>query len=246
MEFQSSQLADQNEDIEEEIHVPSEIEEIVDELLQGLRSASSDIRWSAAKGLGRVTSRLPKEFGDEVVGSVIEILNPLEENEAWHGSCLAIAELAKRGLLLPSRLETMVPLLLEAMVYDEMKGYMSVGQHIRDAACYICWAFARAYEPQVIKPFINRIAAGLLVTTVFDREINCRRAASAAFQESVGRLRTFPHGIDILTKADFFSVGMRTNSYLEISDYIAQYADYSFALIGKCAHIDLAEPSQIK
>lgn len=215
------------------IQVPNEVEEVFDALLQGLRSASSDVRWSAAKGLGRVTSRLPKNFGDEVVGSVIEILNPLEQNEAWHGSCLAIAELAKRGLLLPYRLETMVPLLLKAMVYDEMKGYMSVGQHIRDAACYICWAFARAYEPDVIKPFINKIAAGLLVTTVFDREINCRRAASAAFQESVGRLRTFPHGIEILTKADFFSVGIRTNAYLEISNYIAQYADYSFALIGK-------------
>lgn len=140
--------------------------------------------------------------------------------------------LAKRGLLLPYRLETMVPLLLQALVYDELKGYMSVGQHIRDAACYMCWAFARAYEPIVLKPFINKIAAGLLVTTVFDREINCRRAASAAFQESVGRLRNFPHGIDILTKADFFSVGIRTHSFLEISDFIAQYDDYSYSLIG--------------
>lgn len=96
----------------------------------------------------------------------------------------------------------------------------------------MCWAFARAYEPSLMKQFVNRIAAGLLITTVFDREINCRRAASAAFQESVGRLRTFPHGIDILTKADFFSVGSRTHSYLEISDYIAQYNDYSFILIG--------------
>lgn len=126
----------------------------------------------------------------------------------------------------------MVPLLLQALVYDELKGYMSVGQHIRDAACYMCWAFARAYEPTVLKDFVQRIAAGLLITTVFDREINCRRAASAAFQESVGRLRTFPYGIDILTKADFFSVGLRTHSYLEISDYIAQYVEYSKPLIG--------------
>lgn len=230
MEFGGNQLAD---NADEPIDVPSEIENIVEELLQGLRSASGDIRWSAAKGVGRVTSRLPKEMGDEVVGSVIEILSPLEQNEAWHGACLAIAELAKRGLLLPYRLETLVPLLLQALVYDEMKGYMSVGQHIRDAACYMCWAFARAYEPKIFKPFINKIAASLLVTTVFDREINCRRAASAAFQESVGRLRNFPHGIDILTKADFFSVGVRVNSYLEISDYISQYSDYSFALIGE-------------
>ena len=50
-------------------------------------------RWSGAKGLGRVTNRLPKLLGDEVVGCVIDILNPLEPHEAWHGGCLALAEL---------------------------------------------------------------------------------------------------------------------------------------------------------
>lgn len=236
VEFESTNITANDDDGE---GVPAEVEDVIEELLQALRNPSSDIRWSAAKGIGRVTSRLPKEFGDEVVGSVIEILNPLESNEGWHGACLAIAELAKRGLLLPYRLEVMVPLLLQALTYDEMKGYKSVGQHIRDAACYMCWAFARAYEPNVLKPFVNKIAAGLLVTTVYDREINCRRAASAAFQESVGRLRTFPHGIDILTKADFFSVGMRNHSFLDISDYIAQYNDYSFPLIGECCAVEL-------
>lgn len=230
MEFESTNIIAMEDDSEE---VPGDVEDVIEELLQALRNPSSDIRWSAAKGVGRVTGRLPKAFGDEVVGSIIEILNPLESNEGWHGACLAIAELAKRGLLLPYRLEVLVPLLLQALTYDELKGYMSVGQHIRDAACYMCWAFARAYEPNVLKPFVNKISAGLLVTTVYDREINCRRAASAAFQESVGRLRTFPHGIDILTKADFFSVGMRNHSYLDISDYIAQYNDYSFPLIGE-------------
>lgn len=52
-------------------------------------------RWLAAKGIGRICNRLPKDLGDEVVGSVTELLNPLEPNEAWHGACLAIAELGK-------------------------------------------------------------------------------------------------------------------------------------------------------
>jgi tubulin-specific chaperone D len=158
---------------------------------------------------------------------------------------LAVAELAKRGLLLPYRLEHLVPLLLQALVYDQMKGYMSVGQNIRDSACYVCWAFARAYEPRDLQPFVQKIATGLLIVTVFDREINCRRAASAAFQESVGRLGTFPHGIDILTAADFYTVGLRTNSYLQISDFIAQYENYTNSLIDhlvdvKTGHWDTA------
>uniref|UniRef100_A0A336LLZ4 Tubulin-specific chaperone D n=1 Tax=Culicoides sonorensis TaxID=179676 RepID=A0A336LLZ4_CULSO len=218
-------------DDDENFTVPDEIEDVIEELLQGLRSASSDCRWQSAKGVGRICNRLPKSLGDDVVGSVIEILNPLEPHEAWHGACLALAELAKRGLLLPYRLPNIVPLLMEALTYDEMKSYMPVGLNIRDAACYMSWAFARAYKPSDLKPFVVNIASALLITTSFDREINCRRAASAAFQESVGRLGNFPHGIDILTTADFFSVGLRTNAYLNISDFIGQFEEYSQPLI---------------
>lgn len=110
-DLKNEYLTDENN--EDDIAVPEEIEEIIEELLQALRSVSSDVRWSAAKGIGRVTSRLPKSLGDEVVGSVIDLLNQTEPHEAWHGGCLAIAELAKRGLLLPYRLETMVPILLQ-------------------------------------------------------------------------------------------------------------------------------------
>lgn len=48
------------------------------------------------------------------------------------------------------------------------------------------------------------------------REITCRRAASAAFQENVGRQGTFPHGIDILTATDYYAVGSRQNSFLNL------------------------------
>lgn len=50
-------------------------------------------RWSAAKGIGRVTARLSKEMGDEVVGSMLDLLNPRDSDAAWHGGCLALAEL---------------------------------------------------------------------------------------------------------------------------------------------------------
>ena len=51
-------------------------------------------------------------------------------------------------------------------------------------------------------------------STIF--KINCRRAAAAAFQEHVGRQGALPHGIDILTTVDYFSVGMKPHAYLEL------------------------------
>ena len=75
-----------------------------------------------------------------------------ESDHLWHGGCLALAELARRGLLLPSHLEEVVPLVTRALLFDQRRGAHSVGAHVRDAACYVCWAFARAYSPEVRAP----------------------------------------------------------------------------------------------
>lgn len=62
-------------------------------------------------------------------------------------------------------------------------------------------------------------------------QINCRRAASAAYQENVGRHGMFPHGIDVLITADFQSVGPRTNAYLLIAPQVAAYDEYTQPLV---------------
>ena len=51
-----------------------------------------------------MTGRLPKELADEVVGSIMELFSISEMDGAWHGGCLSLAELGRRGLLLPERL----------------------------------------------------------------------------------------------------------------------------------------------
>uniref|UniRef100_A0A8C3QS78 Tubulin-specific chaperone D n=1 Tax=Cyanoderma ruficeps TaxID=181631 RepID=A0A8C3QS78_9PASS len=204
-------------DDDEEYDIPGEIENVVEQLLVGLKDKDTIVRWSAAKGIGRITGRLPKELADDVIGSLLDCFSFQETDNAWHGGCLALAELGRRGLLLPSRISDVVPVMLKALTYDEKRGACSVGSNVRDAACYVCWAFARAYEPSELIPFISHISSALVIAAVFDRDVNCRRAASAAFQENVGRQGTFPHGIDILTAADYFAVGNRVNCYLTIS-----------------------------
>lgn len=77
----------------------------------------------------------------------------------------------KRGLLLPERLKEVVPLIVKALVYDEPHGAITVGSSVRDAACYVAWSFARAYDVELLRPYINQIASALLVVTCFDREV---------------------------------------------------------------------------
>lgn len=215
------------EEEEEEYDIPGEVENVVEQLLIGLKDKDTIVRWSAAKGIGRLTGRLPKELADEVVGSVLDCFSFQETDNAWHGGCLALAELGRRGLLLPSRLPDVVPVIIKGLSYDEKRGACSVGSNVRDSACYVCWAFARAYDPLELSPFVNQIASALVIAAIFDRDINCRRAASAAFQENVGRQGTFPHGIDILTAADYFAVGSIANCYLNISVYVAGFPEYT-------------------
>ena len=88
---------------------------------------------------------------------------------------------------LSRRYITLTPPLVERKQFDVRKGQTSIGSHVRDAACYAYWAFARAYSPSVLRHHVLAMSQSLVVASLFDREVNCRRAASAAFQESVGR-----------------------------------------------------------
>ena len=81
------------------------------------------MRWSAAKGIGRITQRLPHELAEDVIDYLLELfqentlISPSTQkldlsavsDSTWHGASLAVAELARRGLLLPHRLKQTIP-----------------------------------------------------------------------------------------------------------------------------------------
>lgn len=125
------------------------------------------------------------------------------------------------------------------------KGAHSIGSNVRDAAAYVLWALARTQDPLVLTPHADNLARRLTAVALYDREIHIRRAASAAFQEHVGRnvschpiefidLLTkrlgpqkslFPHGIDVLGKTDFYAVSVRRNAFLTAAPQVAEWVD---------------------
>ncbi|KAF9191021.1 hypothetical protein BGZ51_007854 [Haplosporangium sp. Z 767] len=235
---ESTTIAEETED-DEDFEVPDAVENVIERLMNGLRDRDTIVRWSAAKGMGRMSNRLPKDMADDVVGSIFDLFSEdvfklpngqpdisSASEHTWHGACLAIAELSRRGLLLPARLTELIPWIILALKFDIKRGAHSVGGNVRDSACYVCWSFARAYTPEVLDAHVRKLSNTLIAVSVFDRDINIRRASSAAFQENVGRMGIFPHGIEIVTVADYFSVGNITNSFLTVAPFIAGFVEY--------------------
>ncbi|KAI8380956.1 tubulin folding cofactor D C terminal-domain-containing protein [Radiomyces spectabilis] len=241
----ATEKQEESDDDEDDDDIPDNLEVIIEILLGGLRDKDTIVRWSAAKGIGRITQRLPRDLAQDVVRSLLELFeentlvnrttNKLDltavSDNTWHGASLAVAELARRGLLLPDRLKETIPWIIHGLKFDLKRGSHSIGSHVRDAACYVCWSFARAYAPHILVPFVQEIAQNLVVVSVFDREINVRRASSAAFQENVGRQGIFPRGIEIIQIADYFSVGNRTNAFMHVAVEIAKFEEYRYPLI---------------
>lgn len=196
----------------------------------------------------------------------------------WHGHFLLIAELLRRNVAILSfgedhydgetvkmTLSNFLSMILFASRFEQEKLTYTVGMIIRDATCYICWSLFRS-TPLLIQmnkylesssyntvtsTFIQQLANILINMSCFDKEINIRRAASAAIQEGIGRLNNLSsknftkenqgkdpaglilHGMEIVQILDFFNLSNLERSYLEIAPklYHLGQKEYSTSIL---------------
>ncbi|KAK4534668.1 hypothetical protein CDCA_CDCA02G0693 [Cyanidium caldarium] len=201
------------------------LEHAIHRLLVRVGHRETRVRWSAAKGVARVAATLPPSWRQQLVHLVAQALQdgPEHGDALRHGACVVVAEMARRDVLQPEMLPVCVDGLLHALVYDEQRVHHSVGAHVRDAACYGCWSLVRAFPstawPSLAMPLTQR----LLSVALFDREVNCRRAAAAALQECAGRLGDSVAGHETLPAlVHFYSVTDRTHTYGELVVTVAR------------------------
>ncbi|KAF7978518.1 hypothetical protein HWV62_45689 [Athelia sp. TMB] len=236
---------------QDDIEVPEEVETVLEELLKGLQDRDTIVRWSAAKGIARVSERLPVDFADQIFENIVSLFAihsiaaaslydlPSVAERPWHGACLGSAEMARRGLISDENLPGLIKWLSKALYFDIRKGAHSIGSNVRDAAAYALWSLARAQDPASLKPHVTNLAQILATVSLYDREIHIRRAASAAFQEHVGRMGLFPHGIDVLRKTDFYAVSVRRNSFIVAAAQVAEHLEYRAPLINHLLTVTL-------
>ncbi|KAJ2783896.1 hypothetical protein H4R18_001452 [Coemansia javaensis] len=235
--------------------IPEGVEALVGTLLGMLHDKDTIVRWSAAKGVGRVAERLPPVLAREIASAVVAILRDetlvdaagaidvsMTAEASWHGALLCLAELSRRGLLCPDGLREAIPWVVRGLTYEIQRGDYSVGSNVRDAACYVMWSLARIPNLASRRVFAEScldMATALVSVAVFDRESSVRRAASAAFQEHVGRQSGFPHGISVLQLADFFSVGIMRNAFVVAGRRIAEFDEYRRPLLRRLCSVTI-------
>jgi tubulin-specific chaperone D len=113
-----------------------------------------------------------------------------------------------------------------------------VGSAVRDSACYVLYSLVRTTLPSILEPFIERISVQLVCVATLDPSTTIRRAASAAFQELVGRqslgMDRVPHGIQVLSTMDYHAVGSRRSAF-EVAVHVAAVDDrYRQGLVEWC------------
>ncbi len=247
--------------------VPEQVEGHVGVLLDTLSHPDTNVRYSAAKGLARICTRLPPSFVPQVTEAVVSLfpLNVITYPDGtqdysavseytWQGACLALAELARRGLLAPNQsssaaststssqheLDEQLAWVQRALFFDPRRGAHSVGANVRDAACYVLWALARANDEKSIQAHAVSLAQSLVCAACTDREVGIRRAASAAFQEAAGRMGLFPDGLSVIQRADFFSVGVRRHCFQRVLPSVAEHETYREPLLKHLCKVSLA------
>ncbi|CAE7091006.1 unnamed protein product [Rhizoctonia solani] len=231
-------------DQEYDASIPDSIEEVIEQLVTGAQDEDTAVRYSSAKGIARVASRLPEAFSDEIVDAVAALFSvhgtnladdlsdlPPAAEMTWHGACLSYAELARSGMISASRVKEAVGWICKALLFDIRKGSHSVGSSVRDSASYALWALVRAQSVEILSSHLLEIAIRLVTNSLFDREVHVRRAASAAYQEAVGRTGAIPHGIDVLRATDFYAVSIRSNAFLVAAPQVAAFTEYRQSLI---------------
>ena len=210
------------------------VEKAVDFIFEGLADVNSNIRYLAAKGLALMARKLSENLSDELLQAVLE---QYEYGDEYinHGVCLTIGEFCRNKILSPKFLPKVVQILKDCLIFETYEGIRSSGSFVRDAACYISWSFARFYNKKEMAPYVDQLSSSLLLTALFDKEGNCRRAAAASFQENVGRQGYFPNGIQIISEMDYFTVGNIQNAFLEIAPFVGSFKEYSTIFIDHLA-----------
>jgi hypothetical protein len=215
----------------------------VDLLLKYSFYNDSQVRFTASKGVAaqifnqkQANNSNFKEFVERVLNYLINFksFNGADLCRTFHGGALLIGEFCRLGLISKDQFDLTASIIVKFLCFEYSKGTFALGSNVRDAACYAVWALVRSYSDYLTESIPHR----LIFMSLFDREVGCRRAAAAAFQELVGRCnleRKFSHGIEILQFINFHTVNLDSLNSLKELIKFESFSEYLITeFISRC------------
>jgi len=107
-------------------------------VIHAYASQDTVVRWSAAKGVARISERLPEEFTRQVVDTVIDLFSihsiaiaslydmPAIAESTWHGACISCAELLRRGLIPHDRLAGVIDWIIKVIFQSDPEAFLTL------------------------------------------------------------------------------------------------------------------------
>ncbi|KPI38582.1 Tubulin-specific chaperone D [Cyphellophora attinorum] len=164
----------------------------------------------------------------------------LVDPQKWQGLMLTLGHLLFRRSPPPHQLVDIIEALLVGLEFEQRSSVgTSVGNGVRDAACFGIWALSRKYstlELDAIKAAevaggnvtsnsdgnessaLQLIATRLTLAACLDPSGNIRRGSSAALQELIGRHPDIiVQGIPIVQVVDYQAVARRSRAMIEVA-----------------------------
>ena len=150
--------------------------------------------------------------------------------QRWHGNVFSIAHMIHSFSIPHMLLFRCTLILVAALNFSQQVALKTLGDNVRDAACYGFWALARKYRTaefldatddrseEDVTLVLQSLALELVKAACFDPESNVRRAASAALQEMVGRHPdAIDHGIDLVRIIDYHAIALRSRAVIDVA-----------------------------
>ncbi|KAL4942544.1 hypothetical protein BDV06DRAFT_211749 [Aspergillus oleicola] len=165
--------------------------------------------------------------------------------QRWQGLILTLGHLLFRHAPPTHQLPNVLQPLVSGLDFEQRSSTgSSVGNGVRDAACFGIWAISRKYTTQELLAMnrqaiysstaqenvsvLQMLAIELVCAACVDPNGNIRRGASAALQELIGRHpNTIAEGISIVQVVDYHAVARRSRAMIDVAkatvDLSSQY-----------------------
>ncbi|PJF18158.1 Tubulin-specific chaperone D [Paramicrosporidium saccamoebae] len=210
-----------------------DINQCLDQLLSAIGDSDTIVRLAAAKGISEICKLTTESSKSSLIGTVLNSLvcsmeSAFPDPNHCHGAAFLLAEALIKKLVPVESLQSLISLICKLLRFEVPRGRFALGSAVRDSACYMVWAMARSYSRGQLR--IEELSGQLVCTALFDREVSCRRAAAASFQELTGRWDGVPSGINLFTIVNFFNISQRRVAFeslaLQVATTAPEYKQY--------------------